>query len=469
MQNKSAYIWNFGGRIVPQVIFLLTNIILAHYLSPSDFGQIGVLAIFISISSTLTEAGFGGSIIKEEKVLPIDLSTVFIYNLVVSLLLYSILFISSTWLESYFKIEGLANVSRVLGLVFVISAWSLIPKTILIKNLCFKQIAIVGVIGVIIASGISIICAREGFGVYALVAYQLTYVICEVICFEIITKYNLSFKFSVNSFKKLFSFGFFTTLCNIIDATYSNLMTALFGKYINIKSAGYLFQSQKLETAATNSLAQTINTVSFPILTKLKAKQDTFYNEANSLFRNLTLCIFPLFWIIVIYSEPIIVLIYGEEWKDASIYLSLLMVAGIFSVMESLTRNYIKSLGNVKKLAEYTLFKRIVGIICIILFLIIDPFYMLYGFIISTIIGYLANVNLYSQLIEIGYCKLLWNDLKSFIITLFFPLLLFTIHKIDNLLIETVLISIVLLFYYLLLLPKYLKIDIYRFRIKQNH
>lgn len=230
MQNKSAYIWNFGGRIVPQVIFLLTNIILAHYLSPSDFGQIGVLAIFISISSTLTEAGFGGSIIKEEKVLPIDLSTVFIYNLVVSLLLYSILFISSTWLESYFKIEGLANVSRVLGLVFVISAWSLIPKTILIKNLCFKQIAIVGVIGVIIASGISIICASKGFGVYALVAYQLTYVICEVICFEIITKYNLSFKFSVNSFKKLFSFGFFTTLCNIIDAAYSNLMTAFFGK-----------------------------------------------------------------------------------------------------------------------------------------------------------------------------------------------------------------------------------------------
>lgn len=469
MRHKGAYIWNFGGRVIPQIIFLLTNIVLARYLTPAEFGQIGVLAIFISISSTLTDAGFGGSIIKEDKVTRLDLSTVFIYNLVVSLVLYLILFFTAPLIENYFEVKGLSTVTKVLSLVFVINAWALIPKTILIRNLCFKQIAIVSIIDVCVGSLISIYGAIKGWGVYALIAYQLVYAISDVVCFEIITKYRLSFSFSFKSFKRLFSFGFYTTLCNIIDSAYTNLMTTLFGKFMSVNEAGYLYQAQKLETSATNSLAQTINTVSFPILTKLKSDKETFYNEADSLFNNFSLLLFPLFWIVVVYSKPIIGLIYGKEWEEASVYLSFLMIVGIFYVMESLTRNFIKSLGDVKILAKYTLIKRVLGVICILGFLQIKPFYMLIGFMLSTILGYVVNVYLYGKVLDYSFIKILWSNCKSFLITLIFTLVLFVIHQMDHLLMEIGIITFVVLFYYLVVLPKFSRINIIKIIVEKIH
>lgn len=468
MLNKGAYIWNFGGRILPQIVFLLTNILLARILTPAEFGQIGVLSIFISISTTLTDAGFGGSLIKEEHITYIDLSTVFIYNFVVSIFLYIVLFCCANAIEIYFDIDGIAKVTRFLCLVFVINAWALIPKTILIKELRFKQIALVAIIGVFISSIVAICGAMNGWGVYALVAYQLIYALCDVVCFEYLTKYMPSFIFSISSFKKLFSFGYYTTLCNVIESAYTNIMTTLFGKFMNVNAAGYLYQAQKLEASATNSLAQTINTVSFPILTKLKNNTEIFYKESNSLSNNFAFILFPLFWCIVIYSAPITNFIFGREWIGSAVYLSYLMIGGIFYVMESLTRNYIKSLGEVKKLAQYTLLKRLFGLICIFAFLLIDPFYMLYGFILSTIVGYATNVYLYSKLIGIVYLKLLSEDLRPFFITLLFPIVFIVVHLMNFLTAEIIVVIFILLIYYLFLLPKISGVNIVKLLRHKN-
>ena len=459
MRNHRAYIWSFGGRIIPQVIFLMTNIILAHYLSPDEFGQIGILALFISISTTLTDAGFGGSLIKEKDTMPIDLSTVFVYNLIVSLTLYILLFFCSPFIENYYNINGLSNVTRTLCLVFVINAWALIPKTLLIKELKFKEIAIVGVIGVCLASVVSIIGAIKGWGVYSLVAYQIIYVLNEVICFEILTKYKQTFHFSISSFRKLFSFGFYTTMCNIIEDAYKNIITAIFGKFLSIRDAGYIFQAQKLENAATTSLTQTINLVAFPILTKLKHDTMAFSNEANTLFKNICITVFPLFWIAVFYSKPIIVLIYGPDWSEASIFLSLLMIAGFFFTMDNMIRIFIKSLGEVKSLAKYTLLKRLIGLLCILLSMLLGPFYMMYGFILSTIIGFIINTYLYGKMVNITFINILWLSSKPLLFSMSFLPLYCGIHLIDNLYLETALLLITLSLYYFILLPKVLKIN----------
>lgn len=460
MKHKRAYIWTFGGRVLPQLIYLLTNIFLAHYLTPTDFGQIGVLAIFISISSTLTDAGFGGSLIKEDYVSSLDLSTVFIYNLIVSILLYLVLFFCAPFIESYFSIDGLKNIVRTLSLVFVINAWALIPKTLLIRDLHFKSIAIIAVIAVILASIISIIGALQQWGAYSLVAYQLTYAIVEVVSYEIVTRYKHSFRFSLYCFKKLFSFGFYTTLCNVLESAYTNIMTMLFGKFMTISVAGYFYQAQKLETSATNSLASTINTTSFPILTKIKNDRKAFISESNSLLKSFSLFLFPLFWLIVIYSREIITFIYGPEWQEASIYLSLLIIVGVFYVLESLTRNFIKSLGQVKILAKYSLFKRIIGLIFILGFLIVGPFYMLYGYILSTIFGYIVNNYILSKILHIKFLFIIKENSGPLCFTLPFPFIFLLIHQINNLFIEVPIDLGIFLIYYIIIIPRIFGIKI---------
>lgn len=80
--------------------------VLARFLSPDDFGQIGVLSIIFVVANVLLDAGLGGSLIKEERITDIDCSSISMFNLAVSIIIYLSLFFTAGLLESYFAIDG---------------------------------------------------------------------------------------------------------------------------------------------------------------------------------------------------------------------------------------------------------------------------------------------------------------------------------------------------------------------------
>lgn len=452
MQNKAAYIWNFTGRLSQQIIFLLSNIILARILTPDDFGIVGVLAVFLSVATTLSEAGFGGSLIREKHLTKEDISTVFVFNIVVCILIYIILYCAAPAIELYFKVENLTKIARFSFLSIVASAIEVVPNALMLKELRFKETSIALIVSGTLSSLIAIVAAMLGAGVYSIILYQIFIHIIKAVIFYYLTKYRPALYFSVKSFKKLFSFGFYTTVCSIIDSAYENILTFLFGKFITIGSAGYLYQAKKLETAATGSLVSTVNTASFPLLTKIDDKQK-FVKECDSIFSTFSLIIFPLLWIATVYSTEIIILIFGKNWSESGIYLSILMIAGTLYIYDSLVKNFIKSLGDVKQLSSTTLIKRIVGLGSILVCLAINPGLMLIGYIISCLIGYLFNLYLYSKLIGRTYIRSLWFGVRVYGIS---TVLLFALILSKQLHVAyQLLIGLVSVFgYYCILLPR---------------
>ena len=415
MRNKTDYLWNFFGGTGSQAIYLLVNLILARYLTPYDFGTIGVLSIFLSTSDILIDSGLGGSLIKEKEISETDCSTIFVFNESMAIVLYFLLFFFAPLIETFFRIENLTYVIRIISLVFLINALRLVPSAILARNMRFKQMAIMNTIAVIVAGTISIVAARFGFGVYALVAYTLTRSIVLVIGYCKIVNYSINVRFSKQSFKKLYSFGLYTSLSNIIDTVYESITTLFFGRFLSISSAGFLSQAKKLEDAGTRSIANTINNVSFPVLVKYRTNLQLFISEANAIYKIVILFVTPLFLSVGLYANVIISLLYGREWLPAAPYLTILIFAAIFMIMETITRNYIKSLGEVSRLFKITIIKRVIGIISIICFCFISVDLILWGYVIGAAIGYIMNTYLYSKLTSTRLSKLF---IKHFIFIL---------------------------------------------------
>lgn len=400
MLNKRVYIWGLCSKIVPSIIQLIANMILARLLSPSDFGTIGVLTIIFTLANVLVDSGLGGSLIKEKLISKRDCSTIGSFSLVISVILYLCLYVGSSNIEQYFDIPDLALIVKLLSLTFVIGAVGLVPKTILVRNLRFGTLCLITIMGALGGSLVSIIMAVCDFGVFSLVAFQLVNVLITTIIAIGATRYSVSLCFSLASFKRLISFGLFTTITSVIDTIYENLLTTLIGKYVNVAQAGYLFQAKRLEEAMTTSVALTITNVSFPIMTKLKEDISQFKVEAISLMRTVVLLIFPLLFTVILFSELIVTFILGQEWLPAAFYLSVLMWAGMILIIESLLRSFIKSLCAVKKLMYITLFKRTLGIFIIVFTLMITPRLVIYGYVISCFIGLLANTYTYSSIIK---------------------------------------------------------------------
>lgn len=400
MQYKVAYVWGLLGRFLPQGIYLVTTIVLARFLSPDDFGAIGVLSIIFVTANTLLDAGLGGSLIKERKLSGVDCSSILFFNIFVSVVIYIVLFACSDFVEDYFSIAGLSAVLRTLSLVFPISALGIVPRAILNRNLCFKVRFYNSTIAVFISSCASIIVAIVGGGVYALVAYQLFAAFFTTLFDYITSKYKFVFAFSFMSLKRLLPFGIYTTLITVIDTIYENLLTALTGKFLNVTQAGYLYQAKRIEETMTLSLATTIGTVTFPILTKIKDDKAQFKKEATSTLKVICSLLFPLLITIAIFSKEIIVLLFGDNWLESSLYLEYLIFAGIFIIIETLFRNFIKSLCEVSKLFKATIIKRFLGILVILISLLVHPKLMLFGYILSSFIGLIINAVLYIRIID---------------------------------------------------------------------
>jgi O-antigen/teichoic acid export membrane protein len=270
MNNTSGYIWNFLSRFGGQFIFLVANIVLARMLDPEDFGMVGVLSIIFLVANTLAESGLGGALIIEKEIRKEDCATIFIFNLCVSLTLYFFIFLFANKIESFYHIEGLGLIARCLGIVFVINALGVVPRTILAFQLRFKELCLLNIISSFLGAFVAIILAYSHFEVFSLVYYQIITAVIMTIGSIIVTRYSFPLNGSFESFKRLFSFGFYTTASGVVNTIYENLLTAIYGKFVNVGIAGFFSQAKKIEEASSQAFLAAVNNTTFPVLAKYK-------------------------------------------------------------------------------------------------------------------------------------------------------------------------------------------------------
>ena len=430
MNNSKAYFWGILSRFAPQGIYLITTMILARFLTPDDYGMIGVLSVIFLVANILLDSGLGGSLIQEKEINDIDCSTISTFNITVASIIYAVIFVFSSQLEVFFAIEGLAGIVKTISVVFPITAFGIVPSAILKRELKFKQIFISTLFGVIVASVIAIIAALRHFGAYSLAIYQIVVNAVIVIGNIYFSKYKLSFAFSFISLKRLLPFGVWTSLVTIIDTIYENLMTMLTGKYLNVQQAGYLYQAKRLEETMSTSLAMAVGIVAFPILTRLKEDICSFREEANRTFSTIIMCMFPLLMLVAVFSRDILALLFGDQWEPASFYLRILMFCGLFILMDQLCVSFIKSLGFVRQLTTITIIKRSIGIFLLSISLIYKPELLIYAYLVSTIIAFLLNMAMYIKKSDSSLVKITIILIKAMIPSLlYFTLCNFIINN----------------------------------------
>ena len=130
--------WSFIDNSANQGITFLVGLVLARLLSPEEYGIIGIVVIFIAVFDCIVDSGFSNALIRKNNADKLDYNTTFIFNLILSILLYIVLYVSSPAIANFFSQPILISVMRVMGVVVVINAIALIQRTILIKQVDFK-------------------------------------------------------------------------------------------------------------------------------------------------------------------------------------------------------------------------------------------------------------------------------------------------------------------------------------------
>ena len=454
MKNVRQYIWSILGRFLPSFIFLAASFVLARILTPDDFGLVGVLAILFTVAGALTDAGLGGSLIKERTITDIDCSTIFNFNIIISLILYVILFFMAPLIEGYYNLEGLCVIARLLSISFVINAFSLVPRALMMRRLQFEELFKVSVFSTLFGALMSIVCAYLGMGVYALVVYYLSsYAITSTLSL-FWGRFKYYIVFSKSSFQRLISFGIFTSISTVVDTIYENLLSSMFGKVLGVTAAGYFYQAKKTEETVTTALASSVGLVAFPVLANLQGDKTKFTSEMRSIMLSISGTLVPLVLLLSVYANEIILLLYGFQWIESAVYFKLLLFAGCFMIIENLNRSVLKSLGLGNTLLKVALIKRGLGIAILFIMIFVDRTLLVHAYIFCSFIAYIINQMALSSHTGTSVVKEILLLFKVIIPSIGLFILFWSIHVWINILVIEILLDVVALaLYYYIYLP----------------
>lgn len=409
-------LWSFADNFVTLGITFLVGIILARLLTPAEFGLTGMITIFIALSRSVVDSGFSQALIRKKECSEIDYATAFYFNLMAGFVMFSLLIFGAPLIAVFFNEPILMPLVRVLGVVIVIDALTIIQRTILTRRIDFKLQTKISVVASLASGAIAIVMAYSGFGVWSLVARQVVQSIFLSMLLWLWNRWRPKLTFSFDSLRELFSFGSRLLVSGLIDTTYRNIYYLVIGKYFSAAELGYFTRAEQFKNLPSQNLSGVIGRVSFPVLASIQDDLPRLKDSYRKLIRSTMFISFILMFGLATVAEPMILTLIGEKWRPAIIYLQMLCFVGMLYPLHALNLNMLNVQGRSDLILRLEIIKKILAIPTIIAGIFWGIKVMIVGMMINTIIAYYLNSYYSGRMIGYPIHEQIWDILPSFLI-----------------------------------------------------
>lgn len=351
--------WSVTERISLQVLHMGISIILARLLSPSEFGLLGMLAIFTSIAQSVLDSGFGSALIQKKDATQTDSSSIFYFNLFIGIILAGIFFFSAPLISNFYQQPILVPLTRVLSLNMIINAFSLVQLSMLRKNLEFKNSFIVSMIAVLISGIFSITAAYRGLGVWSLVIQNLSHSLAQAGSLWLINNWRPIGHFSFASLKSMFSFGSKLLVAGLIETIFKNLYQTLIGKGYSPSDVGYYSRASTMETAATVTTSMALGQVIFPAFSPYQDDNQTLKQVHGKTIKMSMFLHIPFMIGLIAIAEPLFLFLLTDKWANSIPYFQLLCVVGLVYPIQVQNYNLFRIKGRSDLILKFGIAKHI--------------------------------------------------------------------------------------------------------------
>lgn len=450
-KSINGVIWNLTEKVGIQLIRLVLGVVLARLLTPADYGLIGMITVFIAISAMFIDSGFGLAFIQKQDADDIDASTIFYFNLIVSILFFFVLYFTAPLIARFYEENLLIDLIRVLSLVLIINSFGLIQRTKLTKNVDFKKKTILMIISAILSSTCGIIAALSNYGVWSLVIQQIVKASVESIGLYVLYKWKPLPYFSVKSLKSMFSFSAWALLMGIIESIFNNIYTIVIGKFFPAAQLGFYTKGKQFEQTITQIPSHAVGTVAFPVFSKLQNDKIALKSAMRKFNQHSLFFIMPLSVIFFVIAEPFFILLLTDKWAPMIPYFQLLLIAGILYPIQMINVQVLTAQGKMKLSFNISMIKNILRVVNIIIMYRFGVIYIIYGEIVFSFLALLINTYYSKKLVNYGIVEQL-KDISTIIIPglVLAGIGMFLIDEIVNQFLQIIIVALFVMVIYLI-------------------
>lgn len=411
LKNKTVkgLAWSGIDNVVQFCVTFVVSVVLARLLSPSEYGLIGLTTIFTAVCSSIINGGFSTALIRKKNATDADYNTAFIVNLTMSILLYAIIFVCSPLIATFFNRHELVALTRVSSLDMVIGALAIVQRTRLVKRIDFKTQTKITFIGSICSGTIGIVMALLGFGVWALVAQQLSSRTIRTALLWFYNKWIPKLFFCSQSFHELFGFGWKMMVSSIIDTVWKELYQVIVGKFYSPATLGQYTRAKGFSKLFSSNLTKVIQRVTYPVLSNIQDDKERMVNAYRKMIKTTMFVTAISMFFLGAIAEPLIYCLIGPKWHEASTYLPLICISGSTYPLQAMNLNMLQVQGRSDLFLGLEIIKKIIAIGPLMVGAFVGVMPMLWTNIITTLIAYFLNSYYSGKLI--GYSS--WMQLKD--------------------------------------------------------
>ena len=456
--------WSFIDNLSSSGITFLVGLVLARLLTPSEYGIMAILTIFIAVSNSIVDSGFSNALIRKTDAKQVDYNTVFLFNLVVSGLLYVVLFFAAPSISVFFKEPLLVEVMRVIGWVLVINALAIIPRTLFVKEVNFKTQTKVSLIASISSGVVGISMALAGMGVWSLVGQQLSRQLLNTLFLWIYCKWRPVWEFSIQSFKELFSFGSKLLLSGLLDTVFKEIYSLVIGRCYTSAQLGQYTRANQFNQIFSSNLTTVIQRVSYPVLSSIQDEPERLREAYRKVIKSTMLISFACMLGLAAVAKPLIILLIGEKWLPAVGFLQIICFSGMLYPLHAINLNILQVKGRSDLFLKLEIVKKIIAVGPLVLGVLFSIEYMLWGSVCTSFIAYFLNSYYSANLINYPAKEQIKDILPTFLVSFVTAAAMWslTLLSLSNwlLLLLQCLLGIILavLIYESLHLPEYLEV-----------
>lgn len=409
-------LWNLLERFAIQIIQFVFGVYLARILSPTEYGVMGLLLVFIAFMQVFIDAGFGKALIQKKNRNNKDFSTVFVFNILVSILSYIVLWFLAPSISEYYDNENLIVFLRVLSISLFFGALFSVHLTIISIKLKFKLLAKINLFSILVSGIVAIWMAYNGFGVWSLIAQTLLKTFIMVVLSWYYVKWEISLYFSKQSFMNLFSFGSKLLISSILNMSVNNFANVFIAKFNNIKDLGFYTRGTQFGDLLFNIFNSVINNVLLPSLSTIQDDKEKLRRLFKLTLRSTALITIPTFLGFVVLAKPLILFLLGEKWLMTVPILQIICISRLVTISSGINVTVLYVLGRTDLALKQQYIKIIIRVFLVLIALKYGIIYIALAELISTAIHFFINSYYPSKILNYGSFNQI-KDISTIIIS----------------------------------------------------
>ena len=419
----SGLLWKFAERTGAQAITFILSIILARLLSPSDYGAIAILLVFITIADVFVNAGFGSALIQKKDADNLDFSSVFYFSFLFSVFVYGVIYLAAPFVAGFYNMPILQPTLQVLALRIPVAAINSVQQAYVSRNMQFKKFFYSTLSGTAASAVVGIAMAYNGYEIWSLVGQYLTNAVVNTIVLFSVINWRPQLMFSLHRLKSLFSYGWKLLLSGLLDTGYNSCNSLLIGKFYTPADLAYFNNGYKFPMVIVTNINSSISSVLFPALASEQDEPEKVKAHTRKAIQISSYIMWPMMLGMAACADNIVSLVLTDKWLPAVPYLQIACITYGLWPIHTANLQAINAMGRSDIFLKLEVIKKVIGITALLISIQYGVLAIALSGIVTGLISTFINAYPNGYLLKYSYWEQIKDILPSFLLAFFMAII----------------------------------------------